>query len=173
MRVGADEGVWIRNCPVSGVVRNDDSCQIFEVHLVHDSRVWRDHAKIAESVLPPAKEPVALLVARELELGIQLKRVCLSEIVHLHRVVDHQLDRLQRIDLAGVASQPDDAVAHRGEIDHTRHTGEVLEQHAGRREGNFFHGVALHIPFRQRLDVLALDEPSVFMAQQVFEQDFQ
>ena len=85
-----------------------------------DAGVGRDDAEVAEGVLAPAQERVALLVARELELGVQLKRVRLAEVVDLHRVIDDELDRLQRVDLVRVAAEPDDAVAHGGEIDDRR-----------------------------------------------------
>ena len=99
-----------------------------------DAGVGRHDAEVAERVLAPAQEGVALLVARELELGVQLKRVGLAEVVDLHRVIDDELDRLQRVDLVRIAAEPRDAVAHRGEIDDRRHAGEVLQQHARRRE---------------------------------------
>ena len=40
-----------------------------------DAGVGRHDAEVAERVLAPAEERVALLVAGELELGVQLKRV--------------------------------------------------------------------------------------------------
>jgi hypothetical protein len=46
-------------------------------------------------------------------------------------VVDHQIDRNQRVDLAG--SPPRACrVAHRGQVDHGRNAGEILHQDAGR-----------------------------------------
>ena len=103
---------------------------------MHDAGVGRHDAEIAEGVLAPAQERVALLVARELELGVQLKRVGLAEVVDLHGVIDHELDRLQRVDPVRIAAEPRDAVAHRRQIDDRRHAGEVLQQHARRRERN-------------------------------------
>ena len=75
MRVGADERVGIRERAVGRVVRHDDAREVLEVHLVDDAGVGRDDAEVAEGVLSPAQERVALLVARELELGVQLERV--------------------------------------------------------------------------------------------------
>ena len=86
-------------------------------------------------------------------------------------MIDDELDRLQRVDLVRIAAEPDDAVAHRREIDDRGHAGEVLQQHARRRERNFLLRGALEVPARQRLDVGRLDEPAVLVAQQVLEQD--
>jgi hypothetical protein len=47
-------------------------------------------------------------------------------------VVDHQLDRHQRVDLVRVAAELAHRVAHRGEVDDGGHAGEVLHQHARR-----------------------------------------
>ena len=97
----------------------------------------------------------------------------LAEVVDLHRVVDDEFDRLQRVDLVRVAAEPRNAVAHRREVDDARNAREVLEQHAGRSEGNLLLRGALHIPSSERFDVRLLDEPSVFVPEQIFQQDFQ
>ena len=56
------------------------------------------------------------------------------ELVHLHRVVDDQLGRDQRVDPLGVAAAVAHRVAHRREVDDRGDAGEVLEEHApGRR----------------------------------------
>jgi hypothetical protein len=47
-------------------------------------------------------------------------------------VVDDEVHGDQRVDLAGVAAELRDRVAHRGKVDHAGHAGEVLQQHARR-----------------------------------------
>ena len=163
----------IRDRPVRRVVSHHDAREILEIHLMDDAGVRRDDAEVAEGVLAPAQKRVALLVARELELGVQLEGVRLAEVVDLHRVIDDQFDRLQRVDLVRVAAEPRDAVAHRRQVDDRRDAGEVLEQHACRRERDLLLRRALHVPARQRFDVGRLHEPAVLVAQQVLEQDLQ
>ena len=120
--------------PVRSFRRHDDAREVLQVHLVDDAGVRRHDAEIPERVLAPAKERVPLLVARKLQLRVQLERVELSEIVDLHRVIDDELDRLERVDAIGIAAETRDALAHGGEIDDRRHAGEVLQQHARRHE---------------------------------------
>ena len=60
------------------------------------------------------------------------QRVGGAERVDLHRVVDDELDGLQRVDLLRVAAEPLHRVAHRGEVDHGGDAREVLQQHARR-----------------------------------------
>ena len=55
-----------------------------------------------------------------------------AEVVDLHRVVDHQVDRHQRIDLLRIAAEPLHGGPHGGEVDDARHAGEVLQHDAGR-----------------------------------------
>ncbi len=84
------------------------------------------HPEILERGLSPAQERVPFLIPDEFELGVQLEGVALGEVVDLNRMVDDQLDRLQRVDFLGIAAEPDHAVAHRGEIDHCGHSSEIL-----------------------------------------------
>ena len=104
-----------------------------------DPGVRRHDTEIAEGVLAPAQERVPLFVARELELGVQLelRGAGLAEMVDLDGVIDDELDpRLQRVDAIRIAPEAGDAVAHGREIDHGGHAGEILQQHARRRERN-------------------------------------
>ena len=94
--------------------------EVFQVHLVADAGARRHDAEVVERVLAPAQELVALAVALEFDVDVLLQRVGPREDVDHHRVVDHQIDRHQRVHLLRVAAEPGDAVAHRGEVDHRR-----------------------------------------------------
>ena len=87
---------------------------------MHDARVRRHHLEILKRLLAPAQEFVALHVALELEFGVECEGHVAAELVHLHRMVDHQLGRQQGIDLLGVAAHARDGVAHRRQIGHAR-----------------------------------------------------
>ena len=73
----------------------------------------------------------------------------------------------------GIAAEGGDAVAHRRQVDDRRHAGEVLQQHAGRREGDLALGVLGRIPAGEGGDVVLLDVGAVLHAEEVFEQDAQ
>ena len=113
------------------------------------------------------------LVARELQLGIELKRLRRAELVHLHRVVDHQFGRLQRIDQLRIAAQRLHGIAHRRQVNHRGHAGEVLQQHAAGHEGDLLRRHALAVPRGQRAHVVGLHRLAVFAAQQVLQQNAQ
>src|SRR5262245_8433676 len=91
--------------------------------------------------------------------------------VDLNRVIDDELDGLQRIDAIGVTTKIDHGVAHRCEIHDARHAREILQQYARRHERDFFLDVCLRVPLRERLDVVGLDECVVFAAQQILEKN--
>ena len=113
VRVGPDERVRER----LAVARLHHAREVLEVHLVADAGVGRHHREVVEGGLAPAQEGVALPVALELELGVALEGEPLGEHVDLDRVVDHELDRHQRVDLGGVAAEVLHRVAHRREVD--------------------------------------------------------
>ena len=83
----------------------DDAREVFEVDLVDDAGVGRNDAEVVERLLAPAQERVALPVAAELERGVQVGGVALDVVIDLHRVIDDELDRLQRVDLARIAAE--------------------------------------------------------------------
>src|SRR5690606_41477937 len=86
--------------------------------LVHDPGLRRDDAEVLERVLAPPQEDVPLPIPPVLELGVRLERVTRAELVHLDRVVDHQLHRLERIDPPRIAAQRGHRVTHRRPAHH-------------------------------------------------------
>ena len=136
-----------------------------------DARARRDHAEVLERRAPPAQELVALAVALVLAGGVDQFRSLGAVLVHLHGVVDHQIHRLQRIDPRGIAAERGQRIAHRGEIHHAGHAGEVLQEHARGAERDLLIEFLFHVPARERLDVRPLDERAVLVAEQVLEED--
>ena len=72
--------------------------QVFEVHLVHDAEAGRHDAEGLEGLHAPLHELVALAVALELELHVQVERIRAAVVVDHDRVIDHQVHRHQRLD---------------------------------------------------------------------------
>ena len=118
VRVGADQRVRDRpgGAPPA-VVLEHHAAEVLEVDLVHDAGVGRHDLEIAERRLAPAQEGVALAVALELDAIVVGERLRGAVAVDLHRVVDDQLGRRQRIDLVGIAAEARHGLAHRGQID--------------------------------------------------------
>ena len=116
VRVGADERVR-EGLPVA---RLDDAREVLEVDLVDDPGAGRHDLEVGERALAPAQERVALAVALELELDVAAERELRRELVDLHRVVDHELGRDQRVDPRRVAAEVGHRVAHRREVDDRR-----------------------------------------------------
>ena len=133
----------------------------------------RHDGEVLEGRLSPAQEGIALFVALELQLGIELEGLRRAELIHLHRVIDHQLGRLQRIDQLGIAAQRLHGIAHGGQIDHRGHAGEILQQHAAGHEGDLLRRDRSCRPRGQRANVVGLHGFAVFAAQQVLQQDAQ
>src|ERR1051326_3400189 len=82
-----------------------------------DAGAWRYDPEVAESVLSPAQEHVAFLVAIDLEPRVDEVRRIGAVFIDLYGVVDDEIDRLQWIDALRVAAELHDRIAHRREID--------------------------------------------------------
>ena len=162
MRVGADERV--RECNTVSFL--DHARQVLDVDLVADPGSGRHELEVPERLLSPAEEHVALAVSLELALDVDRERTPGRELVDLHTVVDHQLDRDQRVDLLRIAAHVVHRVAHRCEVDDRGHTRQVLHQHAAGREADLAARLVLRDPGPDRLDVLV-----VARTQHVLEED--
>ena len=138
-----------------------------------DAGVGRDDPEVLERVLAPAEEGVALAVPLNSSSALVRKARGGPGLVDLDRVVDDQLDRLERVDLRRVAPHPLHGVAHRGQVDDGRDAGEVLEQDAARPEGDLARRDRLGVPLRQPHDVVGGDRRAVLVAEQVFQEDLQ
>ncbi len=131
----------------------------------------RDHAQVAEGLLAPAQEPVAFHVALELPAHVDLHRIRAPGRIDLDRVIDHQVDRDERVDPRRVAAQTLDRVAHRRQIHHARHAGEILQEQPARFKRKLFAFGGLGLPEGELRHVLLGDFEPVAVAQEVFEQD--
>ena len=76
----------------------------------------------------------------------------------------------ERVDLGRVAAEVGDGLAHGGEVDDAGHAGEVLHDHAGRRELDLGVGLGVLVPGAERADVVGGDVGAVLGAQEVLEQ---
>ena len=138
---------WVTPPRVAG---EDDAGEVLQVDLVADAGVRRHDEEVVEGLLGPAQQLVALLVALELEVGVDPERARAAEGIRDHGVVDDELRRDERVDLLRVAAERGHGVAHRDQVDHAGHAGEVLQQHPGRRVLDLRAVLRGRIPLRDR-----------------------
>ena len=110
------------------------------------------------------------MITLEFHFCIPLKRVRIGKEIHLHRVVDHQVDRNHWIDRLGIASQAGDGGTHRSQVNHRRDPGKILHDHARRKEGDTG-TIASRCPFGNILHVFLRDFLTVALAQSCLKQD--
>ena len=172
VRVGPDHGVGKGGANPVDLPDGHRLGQVLEVDLVDDAHPRRHHAEAVERLLGPAEQGVALVVALVLALDVASIGVGTAVGVDLHRVVDDQVDRDQRVDAAGVAPAALHGAPHRGQVDDRGDAGEVLEQHPGRDEGPL--AVVLGrptVPAREGGHVVIGHEAVADVTKQVLEQD--
>ncbi len=151
VRIGADQRIRIGDFEGAGLPADRHLLllgphrlrEIFEIDLMADAGAGRHHGEIRERLLAPFQEFVAFLVLLVFLDHVLAERLVVTEEVDDHGVVDDEIDRHQRVDLLGIAAERLHRVAHRGEIDHRRHAGEILHQHARRTKCDFVLELAL------------------------------
>ena len=134
MRIGTNERVRQRNLAASDLAYVNHGGEVLNIDLVDDAHArWHD-TQPTEGTLAPAEEAVALAVALVLALDVLRERVLGPEGVDLDRVVDHEVDRHVRVDVAGVAAHQSVRIAHGSKVGDRRNTSEVLQDHTRRNK---------------------------------------
>ena len=166
--VGADQRVGV----VGAVGRLVHAArQVFEIHLVDDAEARRHDAEGVERAHAPFHELVALAVALELELHVEVERLLGAEVVDHHRVVDDQVDRHQRLDRLRILVHRRGDAAHRSQVGEQRHAGEVLQHHPRDDERDLVRAVRRRMPVGDLLDMLGRHQAAVAVAQHALEHD--
>ena len=169
MAVGPDERVRI--CDFDAVlilVGPDGLRQIFKVHLVADAGAGGYNAEVVKRLLTPFQEGVAFDVALVFAVNVHLERARVAELVDHDRVVDDKINRVQRVNLVGIATQGNQPVAHRRKVDNCGNAGEILHQHACGTVSDLARVLAaLGTPFGEGLDVIDGDSFAIFETQHV------
>ncbi len=130
MTVGANQRVGHRNSALFIFTQEHAFGQELQIHLMHDPDVRRHDAKVVERLLSPAQKLVSFTVSLEFTIDVKLQCVFAAEAVDLHRMVDHEVDWDQRIDLLRIAAKSLHRASHRGQIDDSRHTSKILQHNA-------------------------------------------
>src|SRR5436190_16047626 len=94
---------------------------------MHDADSRRNELERLESLLSPLEKLVTLAIALELHVQIEFQRAGRTEEIHLHRVIDNQINRHERLDDVRVSSEPLHSAAHCREIDNERNSSEILQ----------------------------------------------
>ena len=138
-----------------------------------DAGARRHQPEIFERIRAPAQKAIPLAIALELAFDIGGKGLRTTELVDLHRMVDDQIDRRQRVDLVRVAAEVEHRLPHRGQIDDGRNAGQILHQHARRTERDLAVRALCPEPGAHRLDVVDAHGAAVFQAHEIFQEDLQ
>ena len=139
--------------------------QVFKVDLVDDTHGGRHDAEVVKRAPPPLEELVALTVAFKLAFGVVPLRQHRAELVHLHRVVDHQINGHHGVDLARVTAQAHHGIAQRRQVDHAGHAGEILQNDTCRLEGDLDLACAVGPPIGNRFDRFTGNLKAIGLAQ--------
>ena len=72
---------------------------------MHNTRGRRHHAKVVKGLLAPFEKFIPLKVALKFAFGIVEQRKATAETVHLHAMINDQINRHQGVNLFRIAAQ--------------------------------------------------------------------
>ena len=173
MAIGANHAVRVCDFISAVFGRPNGLGQIFQIHLMADASARWHHTEVFKCALAPAQKLIALTIAVIFKVNILGKAIALAGIIHHDRVIDHQINRDQWIDLFRIRTQGRSGIAHGRQVNDGGNARKVLHQHPCWAKRNFVLGLALIIdPARYSLNIGLGDGDAVFGAQQIFQQDF-
>ncbi len=113
VRVGADQRIRISDFERPLLLADgellfpgpDRLREIFQIDLMADAGAGGHDGEVRERLLAPLQEFVAFLVLLVFFRDVLAEGFVVAEEVHDHRVIDDQIDRDQRIDLFGIATE--------------------------------------------------------------------
>ncbi len=168
VRVGAHQRVRV---PRPLGVAQEALGEELKVDLVDDPDPRGHDLEGFEGLHSPLEELVALAVAHELHVEVLRKGVGAPREVHLHRMVDDQVDRDEGLDHLRLPAHPGYRGAHGREVDEERHAGEVLEDDAGDHKGDLLGPGRLRLPGGQGANGVLGHPPAVAVSKEGFQDD--
>src|SRR5205823_10398112 len=94
VRIRPDERVRV----VNAVALDDALRQVFEIDLMTDADARRDNAKTIERLRAPFQELITRTIAPKLRLHVQAQSVGTRPEINLHRMINHEINRHERLD---------------------------------------------------------------------------
>ncbi len=171
MRVGAHAAVGVGGQLAVLFPELDHRRQVLEVHLVHDAGPRRHRPEVPEGPLGELEQLVPLPIPAILEVHVPLVRVRGAGVVHLDRMVDHQVTGHHRVDAVGIPPHPGHGVAHRRQVHHARDAGEVLQHYPRRHPRQLPRAAPAPCPGAERRHMFLRHHPPSREAQGVLQQD--
>src|SRR5262245_51198819 len=118
-----------------------------------DANAWGNHFEAIERLHSPLQKLIAGPVTLKLRLHIQLEGFVRPGVVHLYRVIDHEIDGDERLDEFDVFPKSGHGRAHCCQIHEQRYPREILKYDAGNDKRNLFGANSIRFPIRQIANV--------------------
>ena len=173
VRIGTDQRIGEKQRPVSAFLPAQTVEQVLEIDLMHNADPRRHDTEGLERLHSPFHELIALAVALELERHVLLQGLRRAVVIDLHRVIDHQIDRNQRLDSPRIDAPRHRHLAHGRQVAEQRHPGEILQDNASDDERNLLAARRLRLPVCQFADMPFAHPLAVAVAQQRLKHDTQ
>ena len=127
--------------------------------------------EISEGLLAPLQERVSLHVAVILDVEVEVERLAVRPVhVHLHRVIDDQIDGDLGVDLFWIPAHFDHSIPERCQVNNRWNTSEILKNDARRAE-RYLAPLTVWCPCCDVANVLFAHQKTIVSAQCTFEKN--
>ena len=130
-----------------------------------------DGLEIGQRLLTPFQEGVPFHVSVILDVQIEVKCIAVGTgNIHLHRVVNDQINGHLWIDFFRIAAHLDHGISKCRQVHDGGHAGEILKNHTGRAKGDFA-SLSVRRPCGNGTNVLLRDEETIVTTQRALQQN--
>ena len=97
----------------------------------------RHNAEVIKSLLTPAQKLIPLPITIHFDTHVVSVGLFTGVTINHHRMINDQINRINRIYHCRIAPFRSNRVTHSGEINNGWHAGKILHQHTRWHKGNF------------------------------------
>jgi hypothetical protein len=137
VRVGANAGIREGEWRAINRFNSHHGGETLKVHLVHDSGARRNDTESIEGPLRPAEELVAFRIALIFAFNVLFERLWRCPSVNLYGVVNDEIGGDLWVDSLRINAKLARRIAQRSKVNDRWDASEILEHHAGGKEGEF------------------------------------
>ena len=145
--------------------------KIFQIHLVHDTNTRWNDPECIKGLHTPFNKLITLVITLKLNLHIETEGLLITVMINLYRMINHQVNRHQRLDHIWILTHALCHTTHCRKIHQERDARKILQNDTSDHKGNLIGTHSIGLPIGELAHMRLSDLLSIAITQYRFEHD--